>query len=255
MRSRKVKYLVAGVLGAAVLAGWGYHRTHRKPKIQTAAVERGDVVSTISATGTSNAVVTVQVGSQVSGNIKALYADFNTKVKKDQLVALIDPELFLARVQQARANVDSAQSAVANAEAQLRKAQADISMAKANSQNQAAVVARVKVVTLDAKSKLDRRVALFKEDIIGKEELSTAQATYDSAVADQQAAEAQYAASIENISAVEAQYKVAQTVLASAQSQVKQTQASLQQAEVDLAHTEIHAPVDGTVVARRMDVG
>jgi len=63
---------------------------------QTVLVERGVIQASVTATGTLNAVVDVQVGSQVSGNIKALYADFNSKVAKDQLVALIDPEVFQA---------------------------------------------------------------------------------------------------------------------------------------------------------------
>ncbi len=65
---------------------------------RTAAVRKGTIQDVVSATGNPNAVVTVQVGSQVSGNIQALYADFNTKVTKGQLVARIDPQIFQARV-------------------------------------------------------------------------------------------------------------------------------------------------------------
>src|SRR5450755_544325 len=74
-----------------------------------------------------NAVVDVQVGSQVSGNIKALYADFNTKVTKGQLVALIDPAVFQTQVDQAQAALGSAQSAVMAAAAQVQKANSDLS--------------------------------------------------------------------------------------------------------------------------------
>ena len=73
------------------------------PVFQLAQVDRGTIDATVAATGTCNAVVNVQVGSQVSGNIKALYADFNTRVKAGQLVALIDPEIFEAKVEQAEA--------------------------------------------------------------------------------------------------------------------------------------------------------
>ena len=97
--------------------GWSHFRTAKASQYQTTRVMAGDIHSSVAATGTCNAVVTVQVGSQVSGNIKALYADFNTKVKKGQLVALIDPELFQARVNQARANVDNARAAAVNAKA------------------------------------------------------------------------------------------------------------------------------------------
>src|SRR2546427_10384494 len=124
----------AAIVATGSVFGWSYLRGAAPPQYQTAPVIRGDVDATVAATGTYNAVVTVQVGSQVSGNIKALYADFNTKVTKGQLVALIDPELFQARVTQAQANVDNARVAVLNASAQGQKAAADVGSAEANVQ-------------------------------------------------------------------------------------------------------------------------
>ena len=200
-------------------------------------------------------MVTVQVGSQVSGNIKALYADFNTKVKKGQLVALIDPELFQARVSQAQANVQSAQAAVANALAGVARADAQVASAKANIQNQKALVARAQAAVQDAKTKFDRRAEMFRQGLIAKEERDTAQTAYESAAADLEAAKAQLDASNDAVAAAEAERKVALTQVAAARASVQQAQASLKQAQVDLEHTEIRAPVDGTVVARRMDVG
>src|SRR6266702_2052994 len=100
MNMLKKKSVIGGLL--VLVAGgaglWYYLNTKNQALYQTAQVERGTVRASISATGNCNAVVTVQVGSQVSGNIKALYADFNTKVSKGQLVALIDPEIFQAKV-------------------------------------------------------------------------------------------------------------------------------------------------------------
>src|SRR5262245_44365718 len=93
---------------------------------RTVPVQHGDVNATISATGNPNAVVTVQVGSQVSGTIVALYADFNTKVAKGQLIARIDPAPFQAKVEQAQANLDAARAAVANAQAVVQQAMANI---------------------------------------------------------------------------------------------------------------------------------
>jgi len=75
----------------AGMPAWRYGRPSEAPRFQSARIARGAIESTVSATGTCNAVVSVQVGSQVSGNIKELYADFNTYVKAGQLVALIDP--------------------------------------------------------------------------------------------------------------------------------------------------------------------
>ena len=113
MKNRKSLAMTA-VLAAAALGLWFYFSRNHDARYQTATVERGNVQASISATGNCNPVVTVQVGSQVSGDIKALYADFNTKVKKGQLVAEIDPEPFQARVDQAKAFLDSARTAVAS---------------------------------------------------------------------------------------------------------------------------------------------
>ena len=89
--------LIALVLVIAGALAFFYVRRESKPQYATAMVDRGDIESAITATGNCNAVVTVQVGSQVSGNIIALYADFNTKVKQGQLVARIDPAIFKAQ--------------------------------------------------------------------------------------------------------------------------------------------------------------
>ena len=83
------------VLAAAASGAWFYAQSRGStPRFRTAKVERGPITATVSATGTLNAVVTVQVGSQVSGQIKELFADFNSQVKRNQLVARIDPEIF-----------------------------------------------------------------------------------------------------------------------------------------------------------------
>ena len=121
--------------GAVVLLALGvalYFRGPAQPAYLTTAIERGDIEAAINTTGNTNAVTTVQVGSQVSGNILALYADFNTKVKKGELVARIDPAIFQARVDQAKANLDSAKSAVVTARATVVKADSDIANAEAN---------------------------------------------------------------------------------------------------------------------------
>jgi HlyD family secretion protein len=242
--------LVAGGAGL-----WYYLNNKNQALYQTAPVERGTVRASISATGNCNAVVTVQVGSQVSGNIKALYADFNTKVKKGQLVAVIDPQVFQARVDQTRASLDSANAAVVSARAQVEKANADVASARAAAANENAAIAKSKAAVLDAQRKLTARQELFKQGIISKEDMDTAQSTYDQAVAEQQAAVAQLDAANHQIQAVQAMVNVATTQLSSAQAQVKQAQAGLEQAQLDLDHTQITAPVDGTVIARHMDVG
>jgi len=181
----------AAVLGAAAAAAillWRYEGRQAPPAFQFARVERGRIDATVSATGTCNAVVDVIVGSQVSGNIKALYADFNTRVKAGQLVALIDPEIFQAQVDQADAAWRNSKAALENAKAAAEKAVADVYSAKAAEVNQTAAIAKAKVGVADANTKLARRKTMFSDAILSKEDLDTAQATYDQAVADEQSA-------------------------------------------------------------------
>src|SRR5205823_635472 len=104
--------VVAILVGGAV---WGYFYAQsigNAPKYRLVRVERGPLTAAVSATGNLNAVITVQVGSQVSGQIKELFVDFNSVVKKDQVVARIDPDIFEAKVNQAKADLASAKSAV-----------------------------------------------------------------------------------------------------------------------------------------------
>jgi len=103
--------------------------------------------------------------------------------------------------------------------------------------------------------RLKDRQSLAQQGIVSKEDLSAAQSAYDESIADQAASAAQVDAANHQIQAAQAQRDVANTQLISAQSQVKQAQAGLQQAQLDLDHTNITAPVDGTVIARHMDIG
>jgi HlyD family secretion protein len=215
----------------------------------------GDINVVISATGNPNAVVTVQVGSQVSGTILALYADFNTKVTKGQLIARIDPAAFQAKVDQGQANLDAARASAANAEAGVQKAQAGIQAANASVAAAVANVVKTKVAAQDAKVKADRRVQLEKEGVLSKEDAETAKATYNTAAADQDAIVAQQRSAEDNVKVAQAELKVASTQVADNHAQVKQFEAALRSTQIDLDHTYIKAPVDGVVVARHVDVG
>jgi HlyD family secretion protein len=255
MPKAKVWLVSVGLIALSGLGGWAFFGGQNRVEYRTAKIERGDIEATISATGNPNAVVTVQVGSQVSGNIKELHADFNTKVKKGQLVARIDPEIFEAKVNQAKGNLENARAAVLNARAMIQKTEADIANAKASLEAAKANAAKAKVAVLDAQIKLKSRINLFKEGGISAEERDSAQATYDSNVAALEAAKAQDQAAGYTLRAAQAQHEVAVAQLASAEAQVKQSEAGLKQAQVDLDHTYIRAPVDGTVVSRNVDVG
>ncbi len=163
-----MKKLVVTVLLLAVIGGGGYwyYRYSRKPvapAVTTAQVTRGDIVETVGATGTLQAVTTVQVGTQVSGTIQSLYADFNSLVKKGQVIARLDPSLFQTQIEQARAN--------------MVRAEADLD--------------RLKVQLSDAQTKLTRARELNSRQLIPKTDLETAEVNVQSAEAQIKSQEAQ----------------------------------------------------------------
>jgi HlyD family secretion protein len=176
-----ITLLALAFFGAWALAG------HPRVEYRTEPVEHGDMNVTVSATGNPNAVVTVQVGSQVSGTILALFADFNTKVTNGQLIARIDPAPFQAKVDQAQANLDAARASVANAQAVVQQAMANIQSANSSLAAAQANVAKARAVAEDAKVKVDRRIVMVSQGADAQEDLETAETSYKSAMADQNA--------------------------------------------------------------------
>ena len=155
-RIRKV--LIASMLIVSLLGCKGDSTSYR-----TELVTKGDIQATVTATGTVNAVTTVLVGTQVSGTIKQLYVDFNSRVKKGQLIAQIDPATLEAQVQQAQANLLSAQ-------ANLDKAQ---------------------VALVDTKRTFERNTELFSKNLVARSDLDTAETNYQTAKAQLGSAKAQ----------------------------------------------------------------
>ena len=188
-------------------------RGQDKPQYFTAKADRGDIREVVEATGTINAVITVQVGSQVSGTISHLFVDFNSRVKKGQLVAQIDPPLFQGAVLQAKGDLANAKANVASARANLEKS---------------------KATEIQTKADYERAVGLVKGSVMSQQQLDLAKANHDSAVAGVSAADAQ---------------------VTQALAQVQQKEAALTVAQTNLDYTTIHAPIDGTVIARNVDVG
>ena len=248
--------LLAGIV-IALGTAWKIWQTHSANAInyETVTVGRGQVQASVTATGTLNAVVDVQVGSQVSGNIIALYADFNTKVTKGQLVAQIDPQAFQTQVDQATAALASVHSGVLTAGAQEQKAQSDLAGTVANEKGVESILAKDQANAVNAANQYQRQDTAFTNGLISHQDHDLAKATVDAAEAQTAADQSQINASKQTILSAQEQLNVAKDQVVSAQAQERQSQASLEQANVNLAHTKITAPVDGTVIARRMDVG
>src|SRR2546425_8203590 len=134
----------------------------------TAPVDMGPLRTTVNATGVVQTVVTVQVGSQVSGQVQELYADYNSLVKNGQLLAKLDPRTFQAQVENAEATVAAAQAHVQSAEAETRTQAANLDSAKANLE--AAKVARDNTAVL-----FERNASLSKEGVVSKKRLRQCQ--------------------------------------------------------------------------------
>lgn len=210
----KLKWI--GIAAIVLVAGvFGYFRFTGGGQIQnfTAKVERGSVDDVVEATGTINPIVTVLVGSQVSGTIAELRADFNSRVHKGDIVAIIDPALF--------------KGALLEAKSDLANSQANLIAARAN-------LEKLNAALVQTKADYDRAVGLNKGGVLSQQQLDIAKSNYHSANAAVNAA-------IANITQAEAQ--------------VQQKEAAVSVAQTNLDYTVIRSPIDGTVVARNVDLG
>ena len=213
MKAKSRWLILAGLLVAGGLfAAFGLNRGAQIQNF-TAKMERGEIDDVVEATGTINAVITVQVGSQVSGSIAKLNADFNSRVRKGDVVALIDPALFKGALLQATADLENARANLVAARANLEKAKAGLVQTKAD---------------------YDRAVQLTKDGVMSEQQLDLAKSNYQAADATVGGAEAN---------------------ITQAQAQVSQKQAAVAVAQTNLDYTVIKSPIDGTVVARNVDVG
>ena len=162
---RRIALIIAVVAIGLAIGGYVFFNGERKAPVRyrTATIELGQLISSVSATGTINPVVSVQVGTQVSGMIKSLHADFNSRVKAGDTVAVIDPEPFKARREQAASNLEMARSNVARSKADLAQ----------------------------RKRELDRVQSLLPQQFVSQNDVDVALTNFQSAEAQLRVAEAQ----------------------------------------------------------------
>jgi HlyD family secretion protein len=206
---------IGAAVGGAALLGVSAWTLRLRPEVQveSARVTTGSIARRILATGTVQAVTTVDVGSQVSGTVESLDADFNSIVHTGEVIARLDPSLLRAALEQARAAAGQSQAA-------LEQSQADLN--------------GLRTAEEDARMKLARATSLDAGQLIPRADLDAAQIAMNEATADVRSGEAR---------------------VAQARAEVARAKASVDQASVDLAHTVIRSPIDGIVVARKVDVG
>src|SRR5262249_12100067 len=254
------KQLIMTAIGVILVGGTGgYYLWGRRASSEeyiTAKIERGNIRNTVSATGTLQAVTTVQVGSQVSGTISDLFADFNSNVRKGQVVAQLDPRVFEAQLASQRANLEQARANLADAKAKLLAAKSTVENQRAGVSGANANLAALKAQRDDAQSLLRRQEALAKNGLIPERDLEAARASYNAAEAryNQAAAQLDQAQVSERMSASSGVAQ-AEAQVKQAEAQIQQIQAALKMAEVNLSYTTIRSPIDGVVVSRNVDKG
>jgi HlyD family secretion protein len=225
------KYLIWGGVGVVLLgalgAWWWLRGSAEAVQYRTAKLERGPLLAAISATGAVSPVTQVTVGTQVSGQIKELYVDFNAEVKAGQLIALIDPETFEYRLRSAQADVDAARAVVLTAQATVMAARAQVSRANTD--------------LTEARRSHERNLMLVSKQFIAQSEADKSNALVNT--------------SMEALKAAEAQVGVAEAQVKSAQASVAQRVAALAQARIDLERTRVTSPVNGIVIKRSIERG
>ncbi|AOF86454.1 efflux transporter, RND family, MFP subunit [Hydrogenophaga sp. RAC07] len=227
---KRSQWMTGVVVLALVAAGawwWSQRSAQAAVQYRTAPIERGGMQVSVSASGTVNPVTQVSVGTQVSGQVRAVYVDFNTEVKAGQLIAEIDPQTFEYRVSSAQADVNAARAAVA--------------IAVANAASSRANVSRVQSDLAEAQRTHERNLSLVAQGFIAQSEADRTRAVLISAQ--------------ESLRAVQALVGVSEAQIHSAQANVAQREAALAQARIDLSRTRITSPVNGIVIKRTVEKG
>jgi HlyD family secretion protein len=253
---------VAGITAAAVHARTGV-------KYVTAPVVRQTLASSVTASGTVNPQNNISVGTQVSGTIQSIYVDYNSKVKKGEVLARLDPSTFQAQLDQARASLAQATAQAAQADATAGGAASGVAVASANTlAGRAAVnaaqanIAKVQSALTLAQKTQARDAALLAQGYVAQSVVDNDRANVAGTAADvasaqaavaQAQAQAQASAATVNQSGSTAQSQAAAAQAAHAA--VQSAQAMVAQDELNLSHGVITSPVDGTVVARDVSVG
>jgi HlyD family secretion protein len=233
--------LVAPPIALILWAGAVSVGSRSSAQFFTAAVEKGDISQVVQATGTINPVTTVTVGSVVSGHVVSINVDFNSKVKKDDVIAQIDPVPFQNQLAAAEADYQNSQANVNSLEAQIETSRANVLNMKAN-------IAKAQAGLQDAQTQLGRIRELADQGVVAVQQKDTAQATYDGALASLHSAQAQEVQS-------EAQLKTTIAQREQSKAQVLMKKSAVDSARLQLNYCTIRAPIDGTVISRNVDVG
>jgi HlyD family secretion protein len=220
-----------------------------------APVDRGLITASVRATGTLNPVTTVLVGSQLSGQIVEILADYNSPVKAGQVVARLYSEQIKARRDAARADLEQGRADLGMRRAQIERTRATKLRAEAAVQDMQAQRDRATAQLADARRNLERQQELFARRVGSENALDTARTQTEVQKAALASAEAQIASARAELKGLDADIALAEAQLKSAEAVILQREAKLKDIEIDLDRTDIRSPVDGVVVQRQIDLG
>ncbi len=235
------------------IAEWGGAPAEGSYRLTKA--ERGEIVATVNATGTINPTTTVIVGSQLSGQVVQILADFNSEVKADQVVARLNSDQIRARLDAARADLEQMRAQKLVQQGQIEKVKAETDKARAAQADAEAQVVRNEALLGDTQRIFERQSELRSRGYAAEQALDTARTNRDAQQAALTSARAQVNSAKAAIASLAADLQVAQGNLAAVTAQISQREAAVRQIEVDLRNTDIKSPVSGVVVQRNVELG
>lgn len=269
VRRTIVLAVVAALAAGGIVTMQRLGRQRTAVRYITRPVQYTDISSTVTETGTVNPVDQIQVGTQVSGTIATLGADYNSRVKKGQVLATLDPTSFQAALEQQSAALAAAQSTAAASASSMQQSQVAVRTAQANYQQSLANLRNAQAGATKARSQLalaqttvKRDSSLLGQGYISQSQMDTdqtaAQAAQDDYAAAQAAigvAQAQVASNLSQVRSAQQAVQTSSAQAAASSHQVGAASAQLQTAQYNLSRTIITSPVDGIVMARNVSVG
>lgn len=254
------KWLIGSGLAALVVAaGYWTLRPAGGPAndaaYRTTAIDRGQITAAVRATGTLTPMTTVLVGSQLSGQIVEILADYNSQVKAGQIVARLNSDQIRTRRDAAQADVAQARADLMVKRAQLDRARSTRLKANSTVKDLEAQRDRTAAQLADARRTFERQSELFKRNTGSQQALDTASTQVEVQVATLASSEAQVASAKAELNGLDADILLAEGQVQSGQALISQREAKLKDILIDLERTDIRSPVDGVVVQRQVDLG
>jgi len=227
-RSKYLWLIVILILAGAGYGGWRWYTAKgEKPVYLYGNIEKGSLITQVSTTGTLQPVTSVTVGAQVSGKVTEINADYNDVVKKGQILAKIDTSTLEQALRLSEASYKSTEISLQNDELSILVAQANLEKAKLD--------------LMEKTRKLNMQKELYADNLVSKDDLDTAQASYDASAASLRTSEYQLETSKAN--------------RISDESRLAQSQANLETAKLNLSYATITSPISGTIISRSIELG